>query len=212
MTHACLERVSKFKLLAVWQQDNLCGNYHVEQTVKKASKRLHYLSECRTANLPTEIGITVYCTCTKIRPLLEYASPVWGGMPKYLAYESESTQNRCLDIIGIPRTSLPTLEERRKVTTKRELERIVNNKNHPNQIFTTKRNTSYSYNLRSIPGPVAIPRSRTKRHANSFMAREKRLLCLCLCIFNFRSSYVNPLHIHFFRLTRRLVTRGGALV
>ena len=65
-------------------------------------------------------------------------------MPKYLADELESTQNRCLDIIGIPRTSLPTLEERRKVATKRELERIGNNKKHPNQIFTTEPNTSYS--------------------------------------------------------------------
>ena len=65
---SCLERVSKCKLLGVWQEDNLCWNYHVEQTVKKASKRLYFLRECRKANLPTEIGITIYCT--KIRPLL----------------------------------------------------------------------------------------------------------------------------------------------
>ena len=78
-----LERVSKFKLLGVWKHDNLCWNYHVEQTVKKATNRLYFLRECRKANLPSEIGITIYCT--KIRPLLEYASPVWGGFPKYLA-------------------------------------------------------------------------------------------------------------------------------
>ena len=40
-----LERVSKFNLLGVWQQDNLCWNYHIEQTVKKARNRLHYLRE-----------------------------------------------------------------------------------------------------------------------------------------------------------------------
>ena len=134
------------------------------------------MRECRRANLPTAY-------CTKIRALLEYASPVWGGLPKYLADELKSTQNRCLDIIGIPRTSLPTLEERRKVATKRELERIGNDKNHPNQIFTTKPNTSYSYNLRSTPGPVAIPRSRTKRHANSFMAWAARLLSVMIVNF-----------------------------
>ena len=50
---SCLERVSKFKLLWVWQQDNLCRNYHVEQAVKKAINRLYYLRECRKANLPT---------------------------------------------------------------------------------------------------------------------------------------------------------------
>ena len=63
-----------------------------------------------------------FCTCIY---LLEYASPVWGGLPKYLVDELESRQNWCLDIIGIRRTSLPTLEERQKVATKRELERIV---------------------------------------------------------------------------------------
>ena len=56
---SCLERVSKFKLLRVWQKDNLCWNNHVEQTVKKASKRLYFLRKCRKANLPTEIGITI---------------------------------------------------------------------------------------------------------------------------------------------------------
>jgi len=39
---SCLERVSKFKLQRVWQQDNLCWNYHVEHTVKKASNRLYF--------------------------------------------------------------------------------------------------------------------------------------------------------------------------
>ena len=124
------------------------------------------------------------------RILLKYASPVWAALPKYLADELESTQNRCLDIIGIPRTSLPTLEERRKVATNRELERIWNDINHSNQIFTTKPNTCYSYNLRSTPGPVAIPRSTTERHASSFMARAAKLLCLWLCIFNFRSNVI----------------------
>ena len=45
ISDSCLERVSKFKLLGVWQQDNLCWNYHVEQTVKKARKRRYYLRE-----------------------------------------------------------------------------------------------------------------------------------------------------------------------
>ena len=71
---SCFKRVSRFKLLGVWQQDNLCWNSHVEQTVKKASKRLQFLRECRKTNLPTEIGITIYFA--KIRPLLEYLPSV----------------------------------------------------------------------------------------------------------------------------------------
>ena len=71
INNAQVERVSQFKLLGVWQQNNLRWNYHVEQTIKKACKRLYHLRECRKARLPTEVGITVYCT--KIGPLLEYA-------------------------------------------------------------------------------------------------------------------------------------------
>ena len=105
------------------------------------------------ANLPTEISIRIYY-CTRKRPLLEYASPLWGGLPKHLAEELQSLQNRCVDIIRIPRTFLPTLEDRCNVATKCELVRIVNYIHHPNQIFLTKLNTSHGYNLRSKPGSV----------------------------------------------------------
>ena len=77
-----------------------------------------------------------------------------GRFADYLAVEM---QKRCLDIIVIPRTSLPTLEDRCKVATERELERIVIDINLQNQIFLTKPNTSHGYNPK--PGSVAIPKS-----------------------------------------------------
>ena len=46
------------------------------------------------------------------RPFLEYASPVWGSLPKYLVDELQSIPKRCLDTIEISRTFLPTLEGR----------------------------------------------------------------------------------------------------
>ena len=76
----------------------------------------------------------------------------------------------------MPRTCLPTLEDRCNVATKRELERIGNDIKHSNQIFLTKPNTSHGYNLRSKPGSVAIPKSGTQRHASSFIAGSARLL------------------------------------
>ena len=99
------------------------------------------MRKCRKANLPTEIGITIYCT--RIRTLLEYASLVWGGLPKHLAEALQSIQNGYLDIIGIPRTYLPVLEDRWNYTG----ERTVNDIKHPNQIFLTKPNTSHDYNF-----------------------------------------------------------------
>ena len=99
-------------LLGEWQQDNLCWNYHIEQTVKKAMNRLYYLRECRKAKLPTEIRVTTIYS-TKIRPLFECVPSV-GRFSDYLAEELQSIQIRCLDIIGIPRTSLPMSEDRCK--------------------------------------------------------------------------------------------------
>ncbi len=89
-----IERVSSYKLLGVWHQDNLKWNRHVEEIVKKANKRIFSLRECRTAKLPREVGPT--CYLTKIRSVLEYGAAIWGGLPEYLANEIESTQNRCL--------------------------------------------------------------------------------------------------------------------
>lgn len=53
--------------------------------------------------------------------------------------------------------SLPTKQN----ATKRELERTIEDINHPNQVFFSKSSTSYSYNLRFKSGPVVIPRSGT---------------------------------------------------
>ena len=116
-----IERVSSFKLLGVWYQNNLKWRRHVEEITKRANKRLHYLRECRRAKLPAEVGIT--CYLTKIRPLLEYGAPIWGGLPDYLAAELENIQSRSLDTIGLPRDFLPSLEEKEN----NDCSRISNN-------------------------------------------------------------------------------------
>ena len=111
-------------------------------------------------------------------------------LPKYLAEELQPIQNRCLDIIGIPRTSLPNLEDRSKVATKRELKRTVNDINHPNQIFLTKPNTSHGCNLRSIPGSVEIPKSGTQRHTCTNLSLAKAVSLLLLWSVHFYFQYL----------------------
>ena len=91
-----IERTKSFKLLGVRHQNTLKWNDHVMEITKKANRRMFCLRECRRANLPTEVGIA--CYTTKIRPLLEYGSPVWGGIPQCLAEELENIQFRCLRI------------------------------------------------------------------------------------------------------------------
>ena len=77
-----MERVKSHKLLGVWHQNNLKWNLHVESIVKKANKCLYSLRECRKANLPLEVGIT--CYKSRIRPILEYAAPIWSGLRNIL--------------------------------------------------------------------------------------------------------------------------------
>ena len=113
-----IERVNSFKLLGVWIQDNLKWNTHIEETTKKACKRLFYLRECRWANLPSEVGLT--CYKTKIRPVLEYAAPVWAGLPQYLIDEIENIQARSLRTLNVPSDTVPPLKQRRDTFTTRE--------------------------------------------------------------------------------------------
>ncbi|KAJ8339154.1 hypothetical protein SKAU_G00359400 [Synaphobranchus kaupii] len=49
---------------------DLSGNTQVEQSVKKASKRLHYLTVLARHGLPCEDLVTIYTTL--VRPCLEY--------------------------------------------------------------------------------------------------------------------------------------------
>lgn len=96
------ERVYEFKLLGVEVQDNLKWNSHVKSIVKNARKRIYHVRVCGRAGPPREVGLTIYVT--KIRPWLEYRSPIWGGIPRYLATEIERVQERYLRIIGLPKT------------------------------------------------------------------------------------------------------------
>lgn len=154
-----------------WFQDDLCWSHHIEEMTKKANKRLFLLRECRKANLPKDVGITLYNT--KIRPLLEYASPVWGGLPNYLSEEVQRVQDRSLSIIGVPRTALPALHERRSTATKREFEKILKDESNPNNVFV-KSAPKNQYNLRSR-GSTYIEMSGTDRHQRSFIPRAHKL-------------------------------------
>ena len=99
----------KIKCNSIARRLKICGYK------KRAKKKLYYLRECRSAKLPAVVGIT--CYLTKIRPLLEYGAPIRGELPTYLAAELENIQSRSLDIIGLPRDFLPSLEEKRKTIT-----------------------------------------------------------------------------------------------
>ena len=47
--------------------------------------------------------LALRATKHKIKSVLEYAAPIWSGLPQYLAGEIENIQNRSMNILGVPR-------------------------------------------------------------------------------------------------------------
>ncbi|XP_035682747.1 uncharacterized protein LOC118420146 [Branchiostoma floridae] len=86
-----VERVRRFKLLGVIVSDDLSWGPHIEYMLSKVSPRIHYLRLSKRAGLPADVLLQIYKTF--IRPVLEYGSPVWGGLPRGLAEELEKVQS-----------------------------------------------------------------------------------------------------------------------
>ena len=77
---------------------DLSWNEHINEFVKKASKRLYFLVQLKRAKLPRRDLVLFYATC--IRSILVYAAPVFSyALPKYLQCELERVQKRSLSII-----------------------------------------------------------------------------------------------------------------
>ena len=161
-----IERVNSFKLLGVWIQDNLEWSTHIEEITKKANKRLFYLRECRRANLPIKVGLT--CYETKIRPVLEYAAAIWGGLPQYLNEEIENIQ-ASLRILGLSSQSLLPLMQRRDNFAIREYEKIRKDVTHPcNKHIPNLVTNHYDLRMGRVHPHIF---SHTKRHELSFIPR-----------------------------------------
>ena len=127
------------------------------------------LGHVRKPIFPDEAGLTTYTT--KIRPLLEYACPIWGGIPDYLSLELQRVQDRCLKILGLPKNALETLARRRRSNlTKTELEQMMRSDTFKH-LF---KQSDHSYNLRRKKCNQ-VPLSRTVRHQQSFVPRALRL-------------------------------------
>ena len=90
-----------------------------------------------------ELGLPV------IRPVLEYASPVWGGLPIYLEEDLQREQNRRLNVIGLPRDTVESLVTRRQNLERKEFKRILESEAHPCKRFLDKP-VDHGYNLRSL--------------------------------------------------------------
>ena len=106
--------VNSAKLLGVTISNNLTWNEHINEIIKKASKRLYFISQLRRARVAKQDLVLFYTSC--IRSILTYASPVFFyALPEYLKNEIERIQNLgllelfALDIVIMTQWNLRTL-------------------------------------------------------------------------------------------------------
>ena len=70
-----VEQVDHAKLLGVTISHDLSWKKHAENIVKKAGKRLYMMYQLKRAGISQSDLVTVYLSV--VRPVLEYACPVW---------------------------------------------------------------------------------------------------------------------------------------
>ena len=113
-------RVTSYKLLGLWIDDNMKWNTNTEKIVKKAAKRLFLLKVLKSYGASTSDMKNFYIAV--IRATLEYGAEVWnGGITKDKSNEIERIQKRALKIIykeddydkSLQTAELVSLKERR---------------------------------------------------------------------------------------------------
>ena len=107
---------------------------HVDNIVSKAGKRLYMLYQLKRGGISQRELVQIYIAI--IRPVLEYACPVWNTcLPLYLSEAIETIQKRALrsiypgmhynDILML--LKLPRLKERRDGLCKTYFDRLKSN-------------------------------------------------------------------------------------
>ena len=90
-----IERVTSYKLLGLWIDDNMKWNTNTDKIVKKAAKHLFLLKVLKSYVASTSDMKNFYIAV--IRPTLEYVAQVWnGGITKDQSNEIERIQKRAL--------------------------------------------------------------------------------------------------------------------
>ena len=98
MNELQIDRVTSFKLLGLVISSTLKWDDHVASICFKTASRLHFLKILRRACINQSDAICL--NTTVIRPILEYACPVWHSMLiKKLTSAIESQQIRAMRII-----------------------------------------------------------------------------------------------------------------
>lgn len=129
-----LQRVYQYKYLGVLFTHNLSWSHHIDYITAKALKKLGYLRRTLSA-APSDTKLAVYKTL--IRPVLEYASPVWNPYNQCEIKQIESVQRKAIRFIfrrydsafsptsALPSLNLSLLSSRRNIESLKLFHSII---------------------------------------------------------------------------------------
>lgn len=168
--------VESVKILGVVLQNDLKWNSHVSESVKKAAKRLYFLSQLKRASVGTAELVKFYTAC--IRSVLLYACQVFHySLPDYLSTAMERIQKRALRIIysyelpyeeALSLSGLETLLECRERHCITFFEKIILNKSDNLHRFLPF-NTNASKRTLRKQRRFTVPVCKTNRYKNTFI-------------------------------------------
>ena len=168
-----LERVESVTLLGVQISNDLSWEKHVSFIVKKAQSRLFSLNMLRRAKVSSKDIMDIFCS--KVRPVLEYASPLWHpGLTQEQSDDIENLQKRACKIAfpdldykdALKSCALPTLHERRHNLCHQFFIKIQNPKDKLHRILPPLNESRYcTRKAKKYP----LPKTHTMRYKNSFL-------------------------------------------
>ena len=178
-----IEVVNSAKLLhvGITISDNLTWNAHVNEVVKKASKKLHFLVQLKRARLPPSDQVLFYLSC--VRSTVDYGVPAfYNALPQYLKNEFVRIEKRALSIILPSMSNNKTCEvlgitpitEHHSQLCNKLFDSIVTDPKHKLHGLLAQENNA-SYNFRNNR-PFVLPRVHTNRANNTFILAMSRQL------------------------------------
>ena len=153
---------------------DLKWNMHSSELIRKCSSRLYFLRQLKRSGVAPSELVQFYVTC--IRPVLEYASPVFHrSLPNYISEDLERIQRRAFRIIypdlsysvALETVGLPKLHERREKISIDLFDEIVCNPTHSlHSLLPQRKSCKYALRRKS---DFTLPLCKTERLKKSFI-------------------------------------------
>ena len=170
-----IAQTTSAKLRGVTINSNLTWNVHIEELVKKSSRKLYFLVQLKRAQITPKDLVAYYCAC--IRSSLYYACPAFHhSLPNYLQTDLERVQKRTLAFIfpgkpyaeALSIAGLVPIREHHSAITKKLFQLIADNPGNKLYHLLPSENFQTRYNLRR-PRRFKLPLAKTKLGLKSIL-------------------------------------------